>query len=49
MDLIAAVWPAIMMLVLYILLFWLIFRAARALERIADKIERIVDNENTRE
>ena len=49
MDFMAAFWPAIMMLVPNILLLWLIFRAARALERIADKIERITDNENSRE
>ena len=49
MDFMAAFWPAIMMLVPYILLLWFLFRAARALERIADRIERIADNENTRE
>ena len=33
----------------YVLLFWLLFRAVRAIERIADKIEKIADNENARE
>ena len=49
MDFIAAFWPAIAMLAAYILLFWLIVRAVRAIERIANKIEKIVDNQNTRE
>ena len=33
----------------YILPFWLLWRAVHALERIADEIERIADNENARE
>lgn len=49
MDFMAAFWPVIMMLVPYILILWLLLRTARALERIADKIERITDNENSRE
>ena len=31
----------------YIFPFWLLFRAVRALEKIADKIEKIPDNEDT--
>ena len=31
----------------YILPFWLLWRVVRALEKIADKIEKIVDNEDT--
>ena len=36
-------------LALYIFLFWLLLRTVRAIEKIADKIEQIPDNENTRE
>ena len=40
---------AVIVLAFYILPFWILFRAVRALERIADKIERITDGENTGE
>ena len=43
-----AVW-AVIVLAFYILPFWFLFRAVRALERIADKIERTTDSENTGE
>ena len=35
--------------VFYILPLWLLRRAVRALEKVADKIEQIPDNKNTRE
>ena len=65
-----AFFSGIIVLAFYILLFWLVFRAIRALEKIADnlwtisrtntrsveaiekvanRIERIADNENTSE
>ena len=40
---------AIIVLVCYIFSFWIIIRVVRAIERIASKIEKIVDNENTTE
>ncbi len=33
----------------YIFIFWLVIRAVRALEKIADRVNRIANNENTRE
>ena len=36
-------------LALYIFLFSLLLRTVRAIEKIADKIEQIPDNETTRE
>ena len=33
----------------YILPLWLLWRAVRAIEKIANRMERITDNENARE
>ena len=49
MDFIGAFFPLLLIALLYILSFWLLLRAVRAIERIAAKIAKIVDNENTRE
>ena len=49
MDFVGAFFPFLLIAPLYILPFWLLWRAVRAIERIADKIERIVDNKNTGE
>ena len=70
MDMDLVVFKLLIPLAFYVLLFWLLFRVARALEKIAnnlwtisrtntrsveaiekvaDRIERIADNENTRE
>ena len=49
MDFIGAFFPLLLMVVFYILAIWLLLRAVRALEKIADKIEQIPDNENIRE
>lgn len=49
MDFIGAFFPLLLMAPLYILSIWLLLRAVRAIERIADRIEQIPDNENTRE
>ena len=49
MDFVSAFFPLLLIEPFYIYSFWLIFRAVRAIERIADKIEKIVDNQNTRE
>ena len=35
--------------VFYILPLWLLLRAVRAIEKIANRMERIADNENVRE
>ncbi len=35
--------------VFYAILFWLVIRFVRAIERIADNVERIASNENIRE
>ena len=43
------VFSAIIVLAFYIFLFRLLLRAVRAIERIADKIGKFADNENTRE
>ena len=40
---------SIIVLALYIFLFSLLLRTVRAIEKIADKIEQIPDNENSRE
>ena len=47
MDFFSAFFPLLLMAPLYILPFWLLLRAVRALEKIADKIEKIPDNEDT--
>lgn len=49
MDFIGAFFPLLFIVPLYILSIWLLLRAVRAIEKIANKIERITDNENTRE
>ncbi len=70
MDFVNAFFPFVLTVALYIFLFWIIMRAIRSLEKIADnlwaisrtntrsveaiekvadRIERIADNENTRE
>jgi hypothetical protein len=49
MDFFSAFFPLLLMAPLYILPFWLLLRAVRALEKIADGIERTADNENTGE
>ncbi len=49
MDFVSAFFPLLLMAPLYILPVWLLLRAVRAIERIADKIEKIAGNENTRE
>lgn len=38
-----------LMAVFYILPLWLLWRAVRAIEKIANRMERIADNENVRE
>ena len=49
MDVANVFLPLFAIAAFYILSFWLLFRAVRAIERIADKIEKIADNENARE
>ena len=49
MDFVHAFFPLLLMVPLYILPIWLFLRAVRAIERIADKIEKVADNENTRD
>ena len=49
MDFIGAFFPLLLMAPLYIFPVWLLFRAVRAIERIADRIEKVEDNENTKE
>ena len=49
MDFIGAFFPLLLIALFYILSFWLLLRAVRAIERVASKIAKIVDNENTRE
>ena len=49
MDLVGAFYPLLLIAAFYIFAFWLLFRVVRAMERIAAKIEKIVDNQNTRE
>ena len=46
MDVVNAFFPLLLMAPFYILPLWLLLRAVRAIERIADKIEKIADNEN---
>lgn len=40
--------PLLLTAPLYIVPIWLFWRAVRAIEKIADKIERIADNTNAR-
>ena len=47
MDFIGAFYPLLLMALFSIFSFWLLLRAVHALERIADKIEKISDNEGT--
>ena len=49
MDFISAFFPILLMSPLYILPFWLLLRAVRALEKIANNMEKTADNENTGE
>ena len=49
MDFISAFFPLVLAAPLYIFPVWLLLRAVRAIERIADKIERTADNENAGE
>ncbi len=49
MDFVRAFFPLLLMAPFYILPLWLLLRVVRAIERIADKIEKIAGNENTRE
>ena len=44
MDFVSAFFPLLLMAPFYILPLWLLLRAVRAIERIADKIEKIADN-----
>ena len=49
MDFFSAFFPLLLMSPLYIIPFWLFLRAVRALEKIANSMERTADNEYTRE
>ena len=49
MDFFSAFFPILLMAPLYILPFWLLLRAVRALEKIANSMEKTVGNEDTRE
>ncbi len=49
MDFVSAFFPLVLAAPLYILPFWLLLRVVRAIEKIADKIEKIADNEDTKE
>ena len=49
MDFVSAFFPILLMSPLYIVPLWLFWRAVRAIERIADRMERIVDSEAPRE
>ena len=49
MDFVNAFFPLLLMVPLYILPFWLLWRTVRAIEKIADRMEGIAGNENTRE
>ena len=44
-----AFWAALASLAFYIVLVWVLIRFIRAIEKIADRIERIAENENVRE
>ena len=41
--------PLLLMIPFYILPIWLLLRAVRAIEKIANKIEKVADNEDTKE
>ena len=49
MDFVGAFFPLLLMVPVYLLPVWLLFRIVQAIERIADKIEGIADNEYTKE
>ena len=46
MDFVGAFYPLLLMALFYIFPVWLLLRAVRAIEKIADKIEKIPDNED---